>query len=65
MFSKLLLTAFLGAQIVAGAVVVQKNAENMMPLAPAERWSYEDCGRRPLDTASETQSRVAYRFSSF
>ncbi|CCA74493.1 related to phosphatidylglycerol/phosphatidylinositol transfer protein [Serendipita indica DSM 11827] len=44
MLSKLLLTAFLGAQIVAGSVIVQKNAENAMPLAPPERWSYEDCG---------------------
>ncbi|KIM24149.1 hypothetical protein M408DRAFT_244127 [Serendipita vermifera MAFF 305830] len=47
MLPQLLLSAFLGAQAVAGYAVLIQNtplAEAVTPVAPGERWTYEDCG---------------------
>lgn len=44
MLPHLLLSAFLGAQMVVGYAILQENTPTTVPLAPGERWSYEDCG---------------------
>ncbi|PVF94518.1 hypothetical protein CPB86DRAFT_713134 [Serendipita vermifera] len=44
MLPSVLLTAFLGAQLAAGAVIVQNDAPQALALTVADRWNYELCG---------------------
>ncbi|KAG8817579.1 Phosphatidylglycerol/phosphatidylinositol transfer protein [Serendipita sp. 399] len=39
-----LAVALLGIQVTSGSVIIQKNAESVMPLDPPKRWSWTDCG---------------------
>jgi hypothetical protein len=53
MLPQLLLSLFLGTQFVAGSVILQKDAESILPAldlpvgsaVEPERWSYDNCGK--------------------
>jgi hypothetical protein len=59
MLPQILLTAFLGAQLAAGAIIVQKDAQQDLSIAAPERWHYELCGKFRLQ---HCQDKV-YTFS--